>query len=368
MKKIKSVSMNGGMLSGEELFEKLEEEMKSGKVVIAEIAPAVRVSLGEVFGFPVGTNVLGKTVSLLKKLGFRHVVDTPLGADIATYYEAEDIKKMLDSGKGRFPVFNSCCIGWRIYASRTHPELLNNITIIASPQMTIGAVSKYYIAQKSGIDPSNIVVVGIMPCALKKYETLEVMRNGNRYIDYVVTTVELGEWAKKRGFDLKALQDEPLDQLMPTSSKDGVIFGVTGGMTEAVITTLAQLYGEKKEILDFRDDAEIRKKKVRIGKHELNIAIVHGLPNFEKLYNEIKEGEKFHLVEVMMCQFGCVGGPGQPVADKKTIIARGNALRALADGINERTPIDNPTVQRLKREFFDKMPREKLEELIYFNR
>ncbi|NYZ76955.1 iron hydrogenase small subunit [Candidatus Micrarchaeota archaeon] len=356
------------LLSGDALFEKIEGEMKSGKIVIAEIAPAVRVTLGELFGFPVGANVLGKMTALLKKLGFAHVVDTPLGADIATYYEAEDIKRMLDSGKGKFPIFNSCCIGWRLYASRAHPELLGNITIIASPQMTIGAVSKYYIADKLKTDPSNVVVVGIMPCALKKYESMEVMRNGHKYIDYVVTTIELAQWAKKKGHDLKKLNDEPLSQLMPQSSKDGVMFGVTGGMTEAVMTTLAGLYGEKKEILDFRDDLEMRKKKVRIGKHVLKIAVVYGFQNFEKLYKEIKAGEKYHLVEVMMCPLGCVGGPGQPIAPKEIVTARGNALRTVADGIKERTPIDNPTVQKLIKEYLGKLPREKLEELIYFNR
>ncbi|MEM4358903.1 MAG: [Fe-Fe] hydrogenase large subunit C-terminal domain-containing protein [Candidatus Bilamarchaeaceae archaeon] len=355
-------------LSGDALFSKLEEEMKSGKILVAEIAPAVRVALGELFGFPAGTNVLGKTVSLLKRLGFHHVIDTPLGADIATYYEAEDIKKMLDSGEGRFPIFNSCCVGWRIYASHKHPELLNNITIIASPQMTIGAVSKHYLGYKLKTDIENICVVGIMPCALKKYETLEVMKNGRKYIDYVVTTVELAEWAKKKKFDLKEMPDESLDPLMPTSSKDGVIFGVTGGMTEAIVTTLAQLYGEKKEALIFREDEGIRKKKVKIGKHVLNLAIVHGLPNFEKLYNEMKRGESYHLIEVMMCPFGCVGGPGQPIAPKETIITRGRALRQLADGIKERTPIDNPTVQQLIKEYLGRLPREKLEELIYFNR
>ena len=167
---------------------------------------------------------------------------------------------------------------------------------------------------------------------------------------------------------IQKLEDSELDPLMPSSSKDGVIFGVTGGMTEAVVTTLAQLYGEEKEVIDFRDDMEIRKKKVKIGKHVLNIAMIYGLHNFEKLYKEIKEGKKYHIVEVMMCPLGCVGGPGQPVAEKKTITARGNALRALADGIKERTPVDNPTLQKLQKEFLDKLDREHLEELIYFNR
>lgn len=361
--------MDVGFLSGNKLFQEIEDEIESGKIVVAEIAPAVRVSLGELFGFPEGANVLGKTTTLLKKLGFQHVVDTPLGADIATYYEAEDIKKLLDEKKvKRFPIFNSCCIGWRLYASRQHPELLDHITVIASPQMTIGAISKYYLAHKLRMDPGDIIVVGIMPCSLKKYETLEVMRNGHKYIDHVLTTVELADWAKKKGYDLKKMEDSGLSSLMPSSSKDGVIFGVTGGMTEAVITTLARLYGEKVEVLEFRGDSEIRRKKIRIGKHTLNIAMVYGLHNMETIYSEINQGKTYHLVEVMMCPLGCVGGPGQPVAERKTIMARGNALRTVADEIKERTPLDNPTVKKLIDEYLGKLDRDKLEEMIYFNR
>lgn len=357
------------LLSGEKLFERIEEEMKSGKTMVVEIAPAVRVTLGELFDMPVGTNVIGKTASLLKKLGFNHVVDTPLGADIATYYEAEDIKKLLDTGKvKKFPIFNSCCIGWRLYASRKHPEILDNITVIASPQMTMGAVSKYYLAKKLKKDVKDIRVVGIMPCSLKKYETFEVMRNGYKYIDYVVTTVELANWAKKKGYDLKELKDENLDPLMPESSKDGVIFGVSGGMTEAVITTLARLYGEDAEVIDFREEGDIRKKTVKIGKHEVNIAMVYGFQNFEKIYSEIKEGKTYHLVEVMMCPRGCVGGPGQPIAPKETVAARGKALGKAGESIKQLTPLDNPTLKKLIDEYLGKLDRDKLEELIYFNR
>jgi len=356
------------LLYGDELFAEIEKEMNSGKVVIAEIAPAVRVALGELFGLEAGTNVQGKTIALLRRLGFHEVIDTPLGADIATYYEAEDIKKMLDSNSGKFPIFNSCCIGWRMYAGRMHPELLDYITIVASPQMTIGSVAKYYFAEKLNKKPEEIVIVGIMPCALKKYETMEVMRNGNRYVDYVVTTVELAQWAKKKNIDFLHLPDESFSSLLPTSSKDGIIFGATGGVTEAVITTLARLYGEEATVNEFRDDAEIKRRTVTIGKHTLNIGIVHGLQNFEKLYEEIKAGKTYHLVEVMMCPFGCVGGPGQPQASREKIQQRARSLRQFADSAKEKTPLDNPTMQMLLRDFFNKLPRDKLEELIYFNR
>lgn len=360
--------METRLLYGDELFEKIESEMKSGKSVIAEIAPAVRVAFGELFGLDAGTNVQGKLISLLRNLGFHDVVDTPLGADIATYYEAEDIKKMLDSGKGRFPIFNSCCIGWRLYAAKMHPELLNKLTVIASPQMTLGSVAKYYFAEKLGKKPDDVVIVGIMPCALKKYETTEVMKNGQKYVDYVVTTTELAQWTKKRNIDFLGLPEEEFSSLLPTASKDGVIFGVTGGMTEAVVTTLAKLYGENAEVTDFRNDDEIKRKIFRIGNFTLNIAMVHGLQNFEKLYEEIKAGAEYHLIEVMMCPFGCVGGPGQPPASKEKMQQRGRALRQFADSLTAKTPLDNPTFQKLKKESLDALPVERLHELIYFNR
>jgi len=356
------------LLYGDELFEKLEKEAANGKILIAEIAPAVRVAFGELFGLEAGENVQGKIISLLRQLGFYDVVDTPLGADIATYYEAEDIKKMLDSGAGRFPIFNSCCIGWRMYAAKMHPELLDKITIIASPQMTIGSVAKYYFAAKLNKRPEDIAIVGIMPCALKKYETTEVMKNGQKYVDYVVTTVELAQWAKKKGVDFLSLPNEDFSSLMPIASKDGMIFGVTGGMTEAVVTTLAKLYGERVETMDFRNDNEIKKTAVKIGNHALNIGIVHGFQNFEKLYEEIKAGKEYHLIEVMMCPFGCVGGPGQPPASKEKIQMRGRALRRFADSLKEKTPLDNQAFQKIKKEFLDSLSVEKLRELIYFNR
>ena len=194
------------------------------------------------------------------------------------------------------------------------------------------------------------------------------MRNGYKYIDYVVTTVELANWANKKGYDLKTLEDEKLDPLMPQSSKDGVIFGVSGGMTEAVITTLARLYGEDKEVIDFREEGDIRRKTVKIGKHEINIAMVYGFQNFEKIYDEIKKGKIYHLVEVMLCPHGCVGGPGQPIAPKETVAARGKALGKTGDEIKQLTPLDNPTLKKLIDEYLGKLDRDKLEELIYFNR
>lgn len=356
------------MIYGDALFAKIAEEKAAGKILVANVAPAVRVALGELFGFPIGENSIRKIVTLLRKLGFDYVVETPLGADIATYYEAMDLKEMLEKGTGKYPIFNSCCIGWRMYASRKHPELLKNITISASPQMTIGAVSKFYLADKLKLDPSRVLSIGIMPCTLKKNETAEKMKNGFRYIDYVVTTVELAQWAKERGLDLKNMDEENPDSLMPLSSKDGMIFGVSGGMTEAVLNTLAKLFGTKAEVVELNEDEAVRRKTVKVGKFELNIGIVQGVQNFEKLYSEIKAGKVYHFVEVMMCPYGCVGGPGQPPLPIDRIKERGKGLVRVGTMMHSATPLDNKALTKLRETFLDKMDRKKLEELIYFNR
>ncbi|MDD5336909.1 MAG: [Fe-Fe] hydrogenase large subunit C-terminal domain-containing protein, partial [Candidatus ainarchaeum sp.] len=291
---------------------------------------------------------------------------TPLGADIATYYEALDVKERLENGTGRYPIFNSCCIGWRMYAQSKHPELLKNITIIASPQMTMGAVARFYIAKKLGRKPGDLAIVGIMPCTLKKNETDEKMKNGHRYVDYAVTTVELGQWAKARGLGLGESGD--ISDIMPFSSGDGMRFGVSGGMSQAVLGTLAGLMGEKMEVLDLSEEGPVKTRSFKIGKHVLNIAIVQGLHNFEKVYDEIKAGKQFHMVEVMMCPYGCVGGPGQPPLALDRIKERRAGLVKAGGETGSRTPLDNPGMKKLIDEFLGKMGRKKLEELIYFNR
>jgi len=360
--------MKENILFGEPLFRKLEEEKAGGKLMVAEVAPAVRVALGEMFGFEPGRNTMGKIVSLLRKLGFDYVVETPLGADIATYYEAMDVKERLEKGTGKYPIFNSCCIGWRTYAQAKHPELLKNITIIASPQMTMGAVARFYLAKKLGRKPGDISIVGIMPCTLKKNETDEKMKNGHRYVDYVVTTVELAQWAKGKGLDLARMEDGALSEIMPGSSRDGMVFGVSGGMSDAVLETMAGLMGEKTEVVDLDEDGAIRTKTVKIGKHELNIAVVQGFPNFEKIYDEIQSGKRYHMVEVMMCPYGCVGGPGQPPLALERVKERRAGLVRAGGESRSKTPLDSPGLKALMDEFLETMGRKKLEELIYFNR
>ncbi len=293
---------------------------------VAQIAPAVRVSIGEIFGLPPGDYTL-QLGGLLKALGFDEVVETPFGADLVTYLEALEFRDRLK--KGPLPLLNSCCVGWREFALRTYPQLNDNISNLVSPMMAAGAVTKMVFSKEWGYKPEEVEVVGIMPCTLKKHETEFKMPNGLKYVDEVITTVELGELAKKKGLDLTNVKPYAPSKLsMP--SKDGVIFGASGGITEAILDNLARMEGKPLEVDNLREDKSLRTYVARIGDLEIKGAVVFGLPVVARLIKS-SEFKELHLVEVMMCPFGCVGGPGQPQAPLETVKKRAQVMREIAD-------------------------------------
>ncbi len=330
----------------DDLINAIEAEKKKGKVLVAQLAPAVRITLGEEFGYNVGEDLTKKCVGLLKTLGFDIVIDTPLGADIAVYEEVHILKELLDSKDlSYFPMFNSCCIGWKMYAKRMHLDLMPHVSSIGSPNQIVGSIAKNYLAYQQNKYPDDIVVVGIMPCTLKKFETLNTFehKKGNtivklKYVDYVVTTTELAEWSRKKNIDFSQVAEY---EMINPASKEGTIFGVTGGISEAFINAFAKYIGEEKEILDFRQDEKSRKYKVKIGNYELSVAIVFGVGQLEHILEDIENGEFFHFVEVMYCNSGCVGGPGQPRASDTTIEERAKAMRNCSDKIKKTTCFDN---------------------------
>ncbi len=358
----------------EELFAALEKELADPEnTVVVQIAPAVRVAIGEEFGYPSGEDLTFKTIGLLNALGFKHVVDTPLGADINIYEEAYEILNALErKDDNYFPIFNSCCIGWRLYCSRAHQKVCQHISPIASPHMITGSVIKHYFSKKLNKPKEKIISVSIMPCVLKKYESLERFSDGSTYIDYVVTTRELAQWAKKRGLDLRKVNEGKFSEFLPNSSKDGVGFGVTGGLVEALLTTMAHILEVKKEAESFRTNEPIKERQVKIGEYTLNVVSINGFGNFEKVLKEIESGErKFHFVEVMNCPYGCVGGPGQPLPVNDEILkARAAGLRLAADKKRSIAivPQENPTVQMLYRELLGRPGSEKARELLYFHK
>jgi len=332
----------------DELIAAIENEKKNGKTLVAEIAPAVRITIGEEFGYSVGEDLTKETIGLLKSLGFDHVIDTPLGADLCVYEEVPVFKMLLDKNDlSYFPLFNSCCIGWKMYSKRMHPEIYPHLSDLGSPNQVVGSIAKNYLSTKLNKKPEDIIVVGIMPCSLKKFETQDLMFNKLKFVDYVVTTVELSAWAKKKGLHLHNIKTSEFTEFVNNASKDGVIFGTTGGITEAFLTAFSKYIGSEIQILDFRNDAEIRTKTLQIGKYKINVAIVFGLNNLEKILERIENGEFYHFIEVMQCQFGCVGGPGQPQASPSIIEQRAHAMRSTADKKEQKTPYDNETLKRI---------------------
>ncbi|MDD4983424.1 MAG: [Fe-Fe] hydrogenase large subunit C-terminal domain-containing protein [Candidatus ainarchaeum sp.] len=327
------------------LIKAMTAETKKGKILVAQIAPAVRFSIGECFGEKAGIDNTKKTISLLKELGFDYVFDTPLGADLIVVDGVKNFLKMDLKHFEKFPVFTSCCIGWRRFAQKNY-FYKKHLSKEVSPNMALGLTAKTFFANKIKKKAEQIVVVGIMPCTLKKYETLYEFKKGIKYVDYVVTTKELGAWAKKENIDFKTLKGHEFDYLHE-SSKEGLMFGASGGVTEAFLTALADKLGEKKEILFFRNNKRIKRQKVKIGDLELNVASVYGFGALVKLHREMDRGVTYHFVEVMQCPLGCVGGPGQPEAGFFKIKRRAKELRRHASRKREHSALENKTVDEI---------------------
>lgn len=294
------------------------------KKVVAQIAPAVRVALGEEFGLPAGEIVTGKIVAALRKLGFDEIYDTGLAADLTVMEESREFSEKLKDSK--LPLFTSCCPAWVKYAEQKFPQLLDNISTCKSPQQMFGALIKEHFRNQKEIDSRDTVVVSIMPCTAKKYEAArpEFSSNGERDVDIVITTQELALMIKESGIMFNELEQEAPDMPFGLASGAGIIFGTTGGVSEAV---LRKCYTEKTasslkdiEFTGVRGMDGVKEASVVIDGREIKIAVVHGLKNAEKLVKSILDGTKaYNFVEVMACPGGCIGGAGQPIPVDSTI-------------------------------------------------
>ena len=306
-------------------------EKKKERTLCVQLAPAVRVSLGEEFGMPIGSDVTKELVWAMKKLGADYVLDTPLGADIIALEEANELKKALEKG-GPFPLFTSCCIGWMLFWRRAHPELEKNVCSLVSPQMALGALIKTYFAKKAGMRGEPIVM-SVMPCLLKGSEAQNTMEDGRKYVDYVFTAKDIAKVLKANAIDLKSCPQAEFDALGGMGSGEGAIFGATGGVSEAALQNLGRMLGAKVEFKEFRNEESIKRSTVKVGKYTLNVAAVWGLPNVDKLLAEINEGT-YHFIEIMACPGGCIGGGGQPLPPMPDVVkARAAALRRYADAL-----------------------------------
>ena len=302
------------------------------KRVVVQIAPAVRVAVGEAFGLPAGKNVLDQLVTALKFMGVDEVYDTTFGADLTTMEESEEFLKRLEVG-GPFPMFTSCCPAWVKYLENENPKFLRNISSCKSPMEMFGAMLKEKYKKRDAQDGRTTYHIAIMPCTAKKMEAArpEFTHDGVADVDLVLTTQELIKMLKESGIQLPKLELETPEFPYGLGSGSAVIYGGTGGVAEAVArhclpdktrNTLREL-----RFSPLRGDEAIREATLDIGNQEIKIAVVHGLINAQKLLKQIEEGSAFyHLIEVMTCPGGCVGGAGQPHALKAVKDERRNGL------------------------------------------
>lgn len=349
------------------------------KTVIAQTAPAVRAALGEEFGNEPGTLVTGKMVTALRRLGFDYVFDTDFAADLTIMEEGAELldrlTKYLDGDKDvQMPMLTSCCPAWVSFFEHHFPNLKDVPSSARSPQQMFGSIAKTYFADTIQKKREDIVVVSIMPCLAKKYESQrdEFKVDDNPDVDFSVTTRELARLIKEANFDLNNLPDEDFDRPMGESTGAGVMFGTTGGVIEAATRTAYELYTGKeadKIVFDeLRGFDGIRKATVNFEGQDINIGIAHGLGNARKLLEEIEEGKsEFHAIEIMACPGGCIGGGGQPLHHNDTGIlkARQNAIYEEDKNKPLRKSHENPEIKKLYKEFLTKPMSEKAHKLLH---
>lgn len=345
--------------------------------VIVQTAPAVRVALGEEFGMEIGTNVAGKMVSALKRLGFDKVFDTNTGADFTIMEEASELIERLEK-KDHLPMITSCSPGWVKYIEMNYPELLPHLSSCKSPHQMFGAILKTYFAEKEGIDPRKIYVVSVMPCIAKKFERgrPEMKEDGLYDVDNVITTRELSRMIKQANIEFTKLGDTAFDNPMGEATGAAAIFGTTGGVMEAALRTAQDvLTGEDLEKIDFkqvRGEEGIKRATVNIAGNDLNVVAASGLSNARQILEEIKNGTaNYQFVEIMACPGGCIMGGGQPIKSSK--IRREVDVRKLrADAlytIDERSTIrkshENPILKKIYKDYLGAPGGEKAHKLLH---
>lgn len=308
----------GALYEKEEIHDVIDALNDPDKFVVVQTAPAVRASLGEEFRMPIGSRVTGKMVHALKLLGFDKVFDTNFGADLTIMEEAYELLHRYKEG-GTLPMITSCSPGWINYVERNYPTILDHLSTCKSPHMMVGAIIKSYYAKLNDIDPKKIYVVSIMPCVAKKgeKERPEMVNDGLKDVDAVLTTRELGKLIKMFGIDFKNLKDEEFDQdLLGEYTGAGVIFGASGGVMEAALRTAADvLTGEDLPEVDYhtvRGERGLKEATVRLNGVTLRVAVAHSMSLAKPLLEEIKNGTSpYQFIEIMGCPGGCVNGGGQ---------------------------------------------------------
>ena len=369
-----------GALSEKDDTNKVWEALADpSKHVVVQTAPSVRATLGECFGMPIGTNVEGKMVAALRRLGFAKVFDTDWAADLTIMEEATEFLHRVKEG-GKLPLITSCSPGWVKYCETYHPEFIDNLSSCKSPQQMFGAMTKTYYAQKMGIDPKDIVCGAIMPCTAKKFEVgrpdQSAAGDGIPDVDIALTTRELGRMIDRAGLRFADLPDEKFDNIMGEASGAGHIFGATGGVMEAALRTAVEtLTGERLEKLDFSDvrgTAGLKEATYEVAGLKVRVAVTSGLANAGALLDAINRGEKeYDFIEVMACPGGCVNGggqPTQPASVRNYTDLRALRAKALYDedaGMELRRSHDNTEIKAAYAEFLGEPGSEKAHHILH---
>ena len=347
------------------------------KFVVVHTAPSIRVTLGECFGMHIGTNVQGKMVAALRRLGFDKVFDTDFGADLTIVEEANEFLGRVQNG-GVLPMITSCSPGWIKYCEHYYPDMLDHLSSCKSPQQMSGAVIKTWYAEKMGIDPKDIVVVGIMPCTAKKFETKRENQSASGYpdVDYSLTTRELGRMIESAGIFFKHLPDEEFDNPLGDSTGAAVIFGATGGVMEAALrTAVEKLSGEELKSRDFtevRGTEGIKEASYTVNGMEIKVCVVSGLANANTIMEKVKNGTAdYHFIEIMGCPGGCVNGGGQPIQHavvRNFVDLRARRAAALYEADKDmplRKSHESEAVKRLYAEFLGEPGSHKAHEVLH---
>ncbi len=378
-----SVCPTGALMEVSEI-DKVDAAMKAGKYVVVQTAPAVRAAIGEEFGMKIGTPATGKMVAALRRLGFKKVFDTNFGADLTIMEEATELLSRVTNG-GVLPMITSCSPGWVNYAEYYYGDLLPHLSSCKSPHEMFGAILKHYYAEKKGIKPEDMFVVSVMPCTAKKYEKErpELVTDGLKDVDAVLTTRELAKLIKRSGILFDRLPEEDFDyDIVGDYTGAGVIFGATGGVMEAALRTAAwKLTGkelENVEIKEVRGLEGIKEASFNLGGTEVKVAVAHGMKNAKVLLDEIREGKSpYQFIEIMGCPGGCVAGGGQPYVkpcflpnEEDNILdtyrdKRANALYSEDEGRPLRVSHKNPQIIDLYKDFLGEPNSHKAHELLH---
>ena len=343
------------------------------KIVVVQTAPSVRVALGEEFGMEAGTSVTGKMVTALRRIGFDRVFDTDFAADLTVMEEASEFVHRLKEG-GTLPILTSCCPAWVKFMEHNFPDLLDIPSSCKSPHEMFGSVMKTYYAEKIGVAPEKIVVVSVMPCVAKKFESHrpELTESDKSDVDYVITTRELAQMIKDFALDFPNLPESEFDDPLGESSGAGVIFGQSGGVMEASLRTAYYLLKdedlEKIEYEELHGLEGIKEGIVHLGDMELSVAVASGLGNARKILDGIRAGTNhYDIIEVMACQGGCINGAGQPYTHANVDILRKRREAIVREdrGKEIRYSYKNPEIQKLYKEYLGEPYGEKAKALLH---